>query len=83
MMEAWIIIIVLQFALICTIAALELWALHLKEEEQVTFSRLMWRMFKKWPWTRKLVGIIIIAIGIFDAWAFVHIVFGPCAFGVC
>lgn len=82
-MEAWIVIIVLQLALICAIAALEGWALHLKEEGQITFSRLMFRMFEKYPWTRKLVGAIIVGIGIFDAWALVHIVFGPCAFGIC
>jgi hypothetical protein len=82
-MEAWIVIIVIQVAVWFAILALEMWALHIDEEDQVTFSRLVWRMFKRWPKTRYAVGAFIAGVLVFNVWAFIHLVFGPCAFGIC
>ncbi len=82
-MEAWIVIIIIQAAVWFAILALEIWAIHIDEEDQITFSRMMWRMFKRWPKTRYAVGAFIVGMIVFNVWAFVHLVFGPCALGIC
>ena len=82
-MTIWLIVVVLQVMLLLLIAWAEGRALKDRERTHITFSRLMWKMFKRWPWTRYLVGMIFMIIIIFNIWGFIHIFFGPCAFGVC
>lgn len=79
----WLIVIAAEAALVAIIVFLERRALRDRERQHITFSRLMWRMFERWPWTRWLVGAIFLALAIFNAWGFIHIFFGPCAFGWC
>lgn len=79
----WLVLIPLQALLLIVFLVLELWSISSEEEDHITFSRMMWNMFHRWPWTRWLVGAIIVAMIAFDVWAFFHIVFGPCAFGIC
>ena len=82
-MIAWVVIVAVQFAVLLIIAALEIYAIRNDEEDQVTFSNLMWMMFWRRPWTRYLVGSIIISIILFAGWAFIHLMWGPCAWGIC
>ncbi len=79
----WMIVVPLQAMLLIVILALELWSIASEEEDHITFSRLMWRMFHRWPWTRWITGAIIVLMVAFNAWAFVHLIFGPCAWGIC
>ena len=79
----WLAVVVCELVLALVILFMEGRALLDKEVEHITFSRLMWRMFRRWPWTRYLVGAIFLGLSIFNAWGFIHIFFGPCAFGWC
>ncbi len=81
--SGWLIVIAAQAALVVIIILLERRALRNKEVEHITFSRLMWRLFERWPWTRWAVGAFFLGLALFNAWGFVHIFFGPCAFGIC
>ena len=82
-MIAWLPIVALQLALLVIILLIEVIAIATQEKYYPTFSALLWRMFQKYPWTRYVVGLIILLLLAFNAWAFIHIFFGPCAFGIC
>jgi len=81
--SGWLVVIAAEVALVLVIIFLERRALRDREVKHITFSRLMWRLFERWPWTRYLVGALFIGLTLFNAWGFFHIFFGPCAFGIC
>lgn len=70
-------------ALLVIILLIEVIAIATQEKYYPTFSALVWRIFQKWSWTRYVVGLIILLLLAFNVWAFFHLVFGPCAFGIC
>ena len=51
-------------------------AIVTKEKEFPTLSRTIWWIHKKYPMVRLLTAAILI-------WLFVHLVWGPCALGIC
>jgi len=82
-MIAWLPIVALQLALLVIILLIEVVAIATQEKYYPTFSALVWRIFLRWSWTRYVVGLIILLLLAFNVWAFFHLVFGPCAFGIC
>ena len=54
--------------------AYEIWAIVTNKDD--TLSERVWWWIARHPITRVLVGLFLI-------WAFFHIVWGPCAFGIC
>jgi hypothetical protein len=52
------------------------YALATRERNTPTLSRTIWWLHKEYPAVRLLTAGVII-------WAFFHLVFGPCAFGIC
>ena len=54
----------------------EAYALITRERDTPTLSRTIWWLFKKYPPVRLLTAAIFI-------WGFVHIIWGPCALGIC
>lgn len=82
-MSTWAVIVCAQLLLAIIILVVEGRAIADGEKEHITFSKLMWNMFERWPWTRYLVGAVFLGLAFFNAWGFVHIFFGPCAFGIC
>lgn len=54
----------------------EMYALVTRERDTPTISRTIWWLHKKYPMVRLLTAAILI-------WAFIHIVFGPCALRIC
>lgn len=82
-MTVWLYIIFAQAILIGWIALAEGRALRDREREHITFSKLMWKLFERWPWTRYLVGAFFAGLTLFNLWGFIHLFFGPCAFGLC
>jgi len=62
----------------------EILALMRKEEDWPTWSRMVWRIQMRWPWTRWLFLFLVIAIsGTWTIWLSIHFFFGECAFGLC
>ncbi len=52
------------------------YALATRELETPALSRTIWWLHRKYPAVRLLTAAIIF-------WAFIHIVFGPCALRIC
>ena len=48
----------------------------IKTNEYDTFSELFWKVSKK-HWVVRVILFVILV------WMFVHLVFGPCALGIC
>ena len=52
------------------------YAIIIKERKYPTLSRIIWELHAWYPPLRILTAAILI-------WLFIHLIFGPCAFGLC
>lgn len=76
------------FILLGLMLAIEIFALATKERYILTLSRTTWRLLgfedrsfdRQERWTRMIYGVIL---GIFFLWLWIHLVLGPCAWGIC
>ena len=62
----------------------ECFALATKEKYIPTWSRIIWRLQKKYPKLKWIVLFITVVGGLSTViWMAVHFFFGECAFGIC
>lgn len=76
--------LLLLWALITFVVGYEILALLRKEEDWPTWSRWVWAIQRRWPWTREAFLAITILSGVlWTGWLSIHFYFGECAFGIC